>query len=208
MIAPIAVGNGVSTAQRSIARGQRVRNTQPLTVSSGDGGSAVGMALRLRRARARLGVLASRACVYGWSGRAKIASFGPCSTALPRYMTTHGIGNVADDLQVMRDEQVRDGQFLLQIEQQVQHLRLDRHVECGDRFIGDDQSRIEHQRTRHGDALALTAGKHVRIPPVVLAAQSDLGHDRQRLFAPLGRRAAAVNQQWFFEQARPRCDAD
>jgi hypothetical protein len=88
VIEPIVVGAGTSMAQRSIARGQRVRNAHPDIASSGDGGSLGAAASTIRRARPRFGVLAKSACVYGCSGRAKIAYFGPCSTALPRYMTS------------------------------------------------------------------------------------------------------------------------
>jgi hypothetical protein len=39
----------------------------------------------------------------------------------------------------------------LQVQQQVHDLRLDRHVERRNRFIGDDELRIERQRP--GDAM-------------------------------------------------------
>ncbi len=54
-------------------------------------------------------------------------------------------------------------QPLLQIEHQVQHLRLHRDVERRDRLVGHHQRRVRHQRARDGDALALAAGKLVRI---------------------------------------------
>src|SRR6266851_1895488 len=41
------------------------------------------------------------------------------------------VGNVAHDLQVVRYEKIGDAQFLLQIHQQIQHLRLNRNVERG-----------------------------------------------------------------------------
>jgi hypothetical protein len=65
VIAPIVRGAGVSTVHRSIARGQRVRKAQPLIAISGDAGSATATSRRARRARVKLGVLASSVCVYG-----------------------------------------------------------------------------------------------------------------------------------------------
>jgi len=43
--------------------------------------------------------------------------------------------------------------------EQFQHLRLHGDVECGDRFVRDQHIRIERERTRNGDALALAAGE-------------------------------------------------
>jgi len=49
---------------------------------------------------------------------------------------------------------------LLQLLQQQQHLRLHGHIECGDRFVGNDQLRSQRECTRDADALlSLTAGK-------------------------------------------------
>jgi hypothetical protein len=50
----------------------------------------------------------------------------------------------------------------LQIVQKVDHLRLDRDVECGDRLVADDQARVERERAGDADALALAAGEFVR----------------------------------------------
>ena len=140
---PSGSSAGTSIRQRSIAYGQRLWNAQPDGGFSGDGSSPLqrdALAPPLRR-RAR-GVLASSARVYGCAGRAKTVALGPCSTILPRYITSDRVGDVAHDLQVVRNEQVGDAHFLLQIHQQVQHLRLDRHVERRHRLVGDDQPRI------------------------------------------------------------------
>ena len=68
----------------------------------------------------------------------------------------------------------------LQIEQQVQDLRLHRNVQRGDRLVGDDQARVDRQRARDADALALTAAEGVREALHVLGAQAhqlqQLGH--------------------------------
>ena len=46
---------------------------------------------------------------------------------------------VPDDREVVGDEQERDVELALQVLEQVDHLRLDRHVERGDRLVGHEQ---------------------------------------------------------------------
>ena len=50
-----------------------------------------------------------------------------------------------------------------QVRDQVDDLRLDRHVERRDRLVGDQQLRRQRERAGDGDALALAAGEFVRI---------------------------------------------
>jgi hypothetical protein len=59
----------------------------------------------------------------------------------------------------MGDEQIAETKPLLQIEQQVDDLRLHRHVERRHRFVADHELGSQRQRARDADALALTAGK-------------------------------------------------
>ena len=59
----------------------------------------------------------------------------------------------------MGNEQVREREFLLQVFEQVQHLRLNRYIERGDRLIGDDQLRVDDQRASDADALALSTAE-------------------------------------------------
>src|SRR5579862_5494661 len=74
---------------------------------------------------------------------------------------------------VMGNEQIGDGEFLLQILEQVDHLGLDRDVERGDRLVADDQLGLDRKRARNADALALTAGKFVRIAAHMIGLQPD-----------------------------------
>ena len=73
------------------------------------------------------------------------------------------IGDVVDDGEIVRDEQVGEAHALLQVAHQVQHLRLHRHVERRGRLVADQEFRMRGQRAGDGDALALAAGKLVRI---------------------------------------------
>ncbi len=51
----------------------------------------------------------------------------------------YSIAEMAHHRQVMGDEKVGEPQIILQIAQQVDDLRLDRHVQGGDRLVGDDE---------------------------------------------------------------------
>ena len=73
------------------------------------------------------------------------------------------IGDVADDRQVVGDEQVGEIELLLERLEQVDDLRLDRDVERRHRLVGDDEVRVDRERAGDADALALTAGELVRI---------------------------------------------
>ena len=75
----------------------------------------------------------------------------------------HAAADVPHEPQIVRDEQVGQLQSLLQIHQQVDDLRLDGDVERRDRLVGDDERRVERERAREADALALAAAELVRI---------------------------------------------
>ena len=61
-------------------------------------------------------------------------------------MTATRSGDVAHDRQVVRDEEVREPELVLQIFEQVHDLRLDRDVERRDRLVEHDQRRVERER--------------------------------------------------------------
>ena len=78
-----------------------------------------------------------------------------------------------DHPQVVGDEEIGETELLLQIEQHIQNLRLDRHVERGDRLVGTINLAFTRERPGDADALALSAGEFVRISAEIFAAQSD-----------------------------------
>ena len=51
------------------------------------------------------------------------------------------VGDLVGDAEVVGDQQHRAAELVAQLAQQVQQLRLHGHVECGGRFVGDDQTR-------------------------------------------------------------------
>jgi hypothetical protein len=71
----------------------------------------------------------------------------------------HPGGDVLDDRQVVADEDVGQVEIPPQVQQQIQDLRLDRHVERGGRFVADHQVRLHDQCARDRHPLALSAGK-------------------------------------------------
>jgi hypothetical protein len=86
----------------------------------------------------------------------------------------HGdaVGDVADHREVVRDDHVRQAELVLEVVHQVDDLRLDGHVERGDRLVGDDHTGLEGERAGDADALTLAAGELVRVAVVVLRAQA------------------------------------
>ena len=92
----------------------------------------------------------------------------------------HAVGDVADDAEVVRDEEVREAELFLEVGEEVDDLGLDGHVEGRDGLVGDDKPRVQGQRPGDADALALAAAEGVREASHVLGPQShqakQLGH--------------------------------
>src|SRR5262252_7807697 len=99
----------------------------------------------------------------------------------------------------MRDEEIGEAQLLLEVHEQVEHLRLHRDIERRYRLVGDDKLRAQYERTRDRDALTLAAGEHVRIAGVMLAAEADLRHHFDRLPGTGRFRQPGVNGEWRFD---------
>jgi hypothetical protein len=53
------------------------------------------------------------------------------------------------------NEKIRQPEFFLEVLHQVDDLRLNRHIECADRFIRDDDLRVRCQCARNSNALTL-----------------------------------------------------
>ncbi len=82
-----------------------------------------------------------------------------------------------DHRKIVGDEDVCEVALLPGIQEHVQHLRLDRHIERGDRFVGNQEFGIGDQRAGDRDALALAAGEFVRQPPTPLRIVTHRDHD-------------------------------
>ena len=106
-------------------------------------------------------------------------------------MTATRLRDVPHQPQIVRNEQVGQLQLLLQIHQQVDDLRLDRDVERRHRLVGDDERRVERERARQPDALALAAAELVRVAIEVRRIEADQVEQIRDAIAALRLRADA-----------------
>ena len=95
---------------------------------------------------------------------------------------------MAHHAEIMRDEQHRQPQPVLQVEQQIDDLRLHRNIERGDRLVGDDQrgfsasARAMPMRWRWPPLKA--CGKRVRADCRQADQIEQLAHPRRALAPP------------------------
>ncbi len=73
------------------------------------------------------------------------------------------VGDVAHHAEIVADEQQRQAEIPPQVHEQVDDLRLDRHVEGRDALVADQEIGVHGQRAGDADALPLSAGELVRI---------------------------------------------
>ena len=71
------------------------------------------------------------------------------------------MGDAAHHGEVVGDEEVGQPPLLLELDEEVEHARLDRDVERRGGLVGDDHGRLGAERAGDGDALALAAGELV-----------------------------------------------
>ena len=75
----------------------------------------------------------------------------------------HVVGDFGDDAEVVRDEDDRHAAVVAELAEDFEDLGLDRDVEGGGRFVGDEKLRVAGEGHRDHDALLLAAGHLVRI---------------------------------------------
>jgi hypothetical protein len=104
---------------------------------------------------------------------------------LARIHHGHAVRGAGYDAQIMRDQQHGDAEIALQIDEQPENLRLDRHVERGGRLVGDEQCRPAHQRHGNHHALAQAARELMRelAEPLAGGGDADLFHQLDRALA-------------------------
>ena len=100
-------------------------------------------------------------------------SVSPVSTIEPRIHDRHLVADMLDDAEVVGDEDRGDAEVLLQVDEQVEDLRLHAHVERADRFVGDDQLGFAGERRGDPDPLALAARKMGRQPARQRGVEAD-----------------------------------
>ena len=96
----------------------------------------------------------------------------------------------------MGDQQQRQAAFRFQLRQQFEDLRLDRDVERGGGFVGDQQRGVVRQRRGDHHALTLAAGQLVRkrIETVFGVGEAGLGQHLDDAGAQGGARQPAVQR--------------
>jgi len=87
---------------------------------------------------------------------------------------SHLIAEIADDVQVVGDEQICEPFLLLQVLEQVQNLGLDGNIKGAGGFVQDQETGRGGQGACDADALALSSGELVREPMGVPGSQPDL----------------------------------
>ncbi len=92
---------------------------------------------------------------------------------LPEIHDRDPVGDVPDHGEIVCDEQVGQPEVLLQLDEQVEDLGLDRDVERRHRLVGDDQLRPQDERAGDPDALALPAAELVRVAAQGLRPEPD-----------------------------------
>jgi hypothetical protein len=111
------------------------------------------------------------------------------------------VRDLGDDAEIVRDEEHAGSVARLQVADQRKNLRLRGDVERGSGLIGDQQHRVEHQRHRDHDALALAARQLVRVGRhhSLGIRQPHLAHDVEDLRAALLRGELRVLDQHFVD---------
>src|SRR5437660_9791993 len=75
--------------------------------------------------------------------------------------------------QIVSHKQVRQVELLPQVLQQIDDLRLDGHVEGGDRFVKDQELRLHRKGAGDADPLTLSAAELMRIARREVRLESD-----------------------------------
>ena len=95
----------------------------------------------------------------------------------------------------MRNEKIRQAELLLEIAQQIDDLRLDRNIQCGNRLVCDDQFGFQGEGPRYPDALALATAELVRIAAEDAWIESDSLQKIGYPIVPFGSARDSVNRK-------------
>ena len=150
----------------------------------------------------------SRARVYGIFGAEKSMSTDRELDDPSQVHHGHPVRDVLHHREIVRDEQIRESAPLLEVAQQVDHLRLHGHVERRDGLVAHDEARVHRERARDADALALAAGELVRIARRGVGAQPHLVEQRVHALRRLRRRRRCGGWRALRARSRARSCAD
>ena len=96
----------------------------------------------------------------------------------------NAVAHLTHDGEIVGDEDVRQAELSLDVEQEVQHLGPHRDVEGGHRLVTDDELRLEGEGPSHPDALALSARELVGEAIGMVGVQADTVEQVGDLGAP------------------------
>jgi hypothetical protein len=102
----------------------------------------------------------------------------------------HPVAHARYDAEVVGDEDYRHPGVALQVLQQIEILRLDRDIQIGGGFVGDDQLWPAGERDGADDALPHAAAHLVRVIAHAQLRRGD-AHRAQQVLYPLAQRAPA-----------------
>ena len=110
-------------------------------------------------------------------------------------------GNVGGELRdygkTVGDEEIGEVKFLLEFLKEEENLGADGDIEGGDGFISNDERGAENQGASDADALALAAGKLVRVAVCSIAGQANATQELLGAAeAIVARELRFVNRQW------------
>jgi len=111
----------------------------------------------------------------------------------------HSIADLPHQAQVVRDEQVGEAKPRLQILQKIHDLRLYRHIQSRDRFVRDDERRVQRQSAGQPDALPLAAAELVRELRDLRRVQADQAEQLRHPGLALLAGADAMDDERFFD---------
>ena len=75
----------------------------------------------------------------------------------------HAVAHLCGHAKIVRDEQHSEMELLANVGEELEHLRLHRHVEGGHRLVGNQHLGVECERPGDTDTLALPAGELVGV---------------------------------------------
>ena len=110
------------------------------------------------------------------------------------------IAHVADDGEVMSDEEVGQFEFVLEVFEEVQYLGLDADVEGAHGFITDEEFGLDGEGAGDADALALTAAEFVGVAAGGVGGEADFFEEAgDGILAFVAGEGAEVDGEGFFD---------
>ena len=153
-----------------------------------------------RRAGSGSGTALMSFLVYGCCGFSSTAARGPDLDDLAQIHDGHAVADALHHGDVVADEEIGEPQFLLQVQHQVDDLRLDRDVERRHGLVGDDQLRRQRQGACDAQSLPLAAREFMREARCHVGRETDLaqklGHAARALALRRTGRARPSARRW------------